>query len=253
MAARLADKVALVTGGSSGIGRATAVAMAREGARVVVAARRVSESEETVQMITAQGREGLFVQTDVTRAPEVEALVAATVQRFGRLDCAFNNAGVGGAGTVLTEDLTEENFLRVLTMNLTSVWLCMKYELRQMHRQGRGAIVNNASTAGLFGGGTGSDYAASKHGVVGLTRAAAREYGKLGVRVNVVCPGFTRTPMVDELLQKDPTIEKKIATFYPMGRIGTPEEVAEAVVWLCSDAASFTTGHALPLEGGLFA
>ena len=160
---------------------------------------------------------------------------------------------MGGAGSILTEDLTEEDFLRVLTINLTSVWLCMKYELRQMRAQGRGAIVNNASVAGLFGGATGAHYAASKHGVVGLTRAAAREYAKLGVRVNVVCPGFTHTPMADELLRNDPTLHDKIAALYPMGRLGTSEEVAEAMVWLCSDASSFTTGHALPLDGGLLA
>ncbi len=253
MAGRLSGIVALITGGSSGIGRAAAIAIAREGAQVVVAARRVAESEETVQLITAEGGEGTFIQTDVTRAQEVEALIAATVQRFGRLDCAFNNAGVAGAGPTLTENLSEEDFQRVITANLTSVWLCMKYELRQMREQGYGSIVNNASIAGLFGGSTGSDYAASKHGVVGLTRAAAREYAKLGVRVNAVCPGFTRTPLVDELLRKDPTIEERIATFYPMGRIGRPEEIAEAVVWLCSDAASFTTGHALPLDGGFLA
>jgi NAD(P)-dependent dehydrogenase (short-subunit alcohol dehydrogenase family) len=253
MPRQLEHKVALVTGGSSGIGRATALAFSEAGAKLVIANRGVEGGEATARLIRERGGEAIFVQTDVTKSGDVEALIARAVQAFGRLDCAFNNAGTGGNGSLRTADHTEEDFDQAININLKGVWLCMKYELLQMLTQGAGAIVNNSSAAGLFGASVWAAYVASKHGVVGLTRAAAREYGKSGIRVNAMCPGFIRTPMLDEFLRGNPERETRTVALYPIGRVGTPEEVAEAVLWLCSDAASFITGHALPVEGGRLA
>ena len=252
MPGSLAGKIGLITGGSSGIGRAAALAFAREGAKVVIGNRRIAEGEETVELVRQAGGEAILVRTDVTKAAEVESLVAKAVEAYGRLDCAFNNAGIAGE-MAKTADCSEENWDRTIRVNLTGVWLAMKYEIRQMLKQGGGVIVNNASTAGLVGMRGGPAYSASKGGVVQLTRTAALEYSKLGIRVNAVCPGFIATPMTGGHARSSPDLEAWMKKVEPMGRLGTPEEVAEAVVWLASDAASFTTGHPLVMDGGLVA
>lgn len=253
MAGRLEGKVILVTGGGSGIGRATALASAREGARVVVADVGVDGGEQTAAMINAAQGEAMFVKTDVTQAAEVEALVATAVSTYGRLDCAHNNAGIEGVFAT-TGDYPEDDWDRVLSINLKGVWLCMKYEIPRMLAQGGGAIVNTASLAGLVGAKRMPAYVASKHGVAGLTKTAALEYAKSGIRVNAVCPGIIHTPMVERaFLSRRPDIEALLAQSEPLGRLGRPEEVAEAVLWLCSDAASFVTGHTLTVDGGLYA
>ncbi len=252
MAALLQGKVALVTGGSSGIGRASALIFAREGAKVVVADMNTEGGEETVRQIRAAGGEALFVPADVSKAAEVEALVRRTVEAYGRLDCAHNNAGIEGKMATTVED-TEENWERVLKINLMGVWLCMKYEIPQMLQQGGGAIVNTASDAGLLGVPRMGAYVASKHGVVGLTKSAALEYAKAGIRINAVCPGVIETPMLERVSGQRPGLVERMVAGEPIGRAGKPEEIAEAAVWLCSDAASFVTGVAMPVDGGIFA
>ena len=252
MAGLLAGRVALITGGSSGIGRAAALAFAREGARVVIGNRRIAEGEETVGKVREAGGEATLIRTDVTQPREVEALIAQAVEAYGRIDCAFNNAGITGV-IAPTAECTEENWDRTLAVNLKGVWLAMKYEIRQMLEQGGGAIVNNASVAGLVGMRGGPAYSASKGGVVQLTRTAALEYAKSGIRVNAICPGFIETPMTGDHTRSNPDLEAWMKKVQPMGRLGTAEEVAEAVVWLCSDRASFTTGQPLVLDGGLVA
>lgn len=248
-AKRLEGKVALVTGGGSGIGRATALIFAREGAQVVVADIVTEGGEETVRLVKAAGGDAVFVRTDVSKAAEVEALIKKVVVTYGQLDCAFNNAGIEGM-VAPTADCTEENWDRVLAINLKGVWLCMKYEIPQMLKQGGGAIVNTSSVGGLIGSAGGTPaYIASKHGVVGLTKAAALEYAKAGIRVNAVCPGATLTPMQERAFTS-PQMAELVSAMQPMGRLGKPEEIAEAVVWLCSDAASFVTGCAMPVDGG---
>jgi NAD(P)-dependent dehydrogenase (short-subunit alcohol dehydrogenase family) len=249
MPGTLQGKVALITGGSSGIGRATAVAFARAGARVVLGNRRVAEGEETVRLVKDQGGKATLFKTDVTKVAEVEALVSAAVETYGRLDCAFNNAGTAGI-MAQTAECTEENWDTIINLNLKGVWLCMKYEILQMLKQGGGAIVNNASVAGMVGLRGGPAYSASKGGVIQLTRTAALEYAKKGIRVNAVCPGYVLTPMTEGHLKRNPEFEAQIKKHQPLGRLGTAEEVAEAVVWLCSDAASFITGHPLFIDGG---
>ena len=257
MAGRVKGKVALVTGGASGIGRATALAFAREGAKLIIADMNEDGGHQTVHLITEKGGEAIFVKTDVSRAVEVQALLSKAVETYGRLDCAHNNAGISGFGIAgdaytLTAEYPEERWHQVIAVNLTGVWLCMKYELQQMLRQGSGAIVNTASGAGLVGSRGISAYVASKHGVVGLTKTAALEYAQQGIRVNCVCPGYIQTPMTERGLS-DPEQKAQIVSREPIGRVGTPEEVAEAVVWLCSDAASFVTGHAMAVDGGYVA
>lgn len=256
MARRLEQKVVLVTGGASGIGRAAALACAREGARVVVADMAVAGGEETVQMIQAAGGMALFVQADVSRGREVERLVQQGVETYGRLDCAVNNAGIQG-DLAQTAECSEENWDRIIATNLTGVWLCMKYEIPSLLQQGGGAIVNIASNFGLVGSEGMPAYTASKHGVVGLTKTAALEYAKAGIRVNAVCPGPTQTLLVAHVLSQQPQLANQlveaITARVPVGRIGKPEEVAEAVVWLCSDAASFVTGITLAVDGGFIA
>ncbi len=252
MAAGLSGKVALVTGAGSGIGRASALAFAKAGANLVLADLATAGGEETARHVTGLGARALFVRADVARASEVEALMRAAVQTYGRLDCAHNNAGIEGA-MARTAECPEENWDRVLTTNLKGVWLCLKYEIAQMVTQGGGAIVNTASAAGLVGLAGFPAYTASKHGIVGLTRAAAVEYAKAGIRINAVCPGLIQTPMLQRQSAADPQRLAQWAALAPAGRLGTPEEVAEAVVWLCSEAASFVTGHALVVDGGLIA
>jgi NAD(P)-dependent dehydrogenase (short-subunit alcohol dehydrogenase family) len=252
MAGWLTGKVALVTGAGSGIGRASALAFAREGAKVVVADVVVEGGEETIGMIKKTGGEAIFVKTDVAKAAEVEALISTAVAAYGRLDCAHNNAGIAGKSLTIADD-TEENWDRIMAINLKGVWLCLRYEIPQMLKQGGGAIVNTASDAGLIGLRRGGAYVASKHGVVGLTKTAALEYAKAGIRVNAVCPGPIDTPMLQRGASLRPQIIEKMVAAQPGGRLGKPEEIAEAAVWLCSEAASFVTGHAMPVDGGYMA
>ena len=252
MPGRVDGKVALVTGGASGIGRATALTFAREGAKLVIADLNADGGQQTVHMITEKGGEAIFVRTDVSQAVAVQALISKAVETYGRLDCAHNNAGISGGGRVLTAEYTEDTWHQVIAINLTGVWLCMKYEIPQMLSQGSGAIVNTASVAGLIGGRGIAAYAASKHGVVGLTKTAALEYAQQGIRVNCVCPGVIQTPMTERGLS-DPEQKAQVIAREPIGRVGTPEEVAEAVVWLCSDATSFVTGHTMTVDGGYVA
>ena len=252
MAQGFAGKVALVTGASSGIGRASALAFAREGAAVVVSDVAVAGGEETVRMIKHTGGDALFVSADVSRAAEVEALITKAVQTYGRLDYAHNNAGIAG-GAASTKNYTEEEWDRTLAINLKGVWLCMKYEIAQMHTHGGGAIVNTASTAGLVGFAGGAGYVASKHGVVGLTKTAALEYAKAGIRVNAVCPGTTDTAFIAGITNNRPQLLQQMIASEPIGRLARPEEIAAAVVWLCSEAASYVTGHAMVVDGGLTA
>jgi len=248
--------VALVTGGSSGIGRATALAFARAGARVVVAGRDIERLAETVRLIEGERGEAMFVQADVTQADQVERMVEQTVAEFGRLDAAFNNAGgyrlVGGKRG-LTADLDESVWDRVVAVNLKGVWLSMKYEIEQMLELGGGAIVNNSSNDGLRAVPYTSPYVASKHGVIGLTKTAAIEYAKRGIRVNAVCPGWILTTPVKMLMKDEPGAASEMLGEEPIGRLGEPDEVAEAVLWLCSEAASYVTGHALAVDGGYLA
>lgn len=247
-----AGKAVLVTGGAGGIGRAAALAFAQAGARVAVSDVNAAGGEETVGLITQAGGEAIFVKADVSREAEVEALVAKTVAAFGRLDCAFNNAGIEEESKPLA-DCDEALFDRIMAVNVKGAWLCMKHEIRQMLKQGGGAIVNTASVAGLVGAPLQPAYAASKHAVVGMTRTAAAEYGKAGIRINSVCPGVIRTPMLERALEREPRREKGIVKVHPIGRIGEAEEIAGAVLWLGSDAASFVTGHQLAVDGGLTA
>jgi NAD(P)-dependent dehydrogenase (short-subunit alcohol dehydrogenase family) len=253
MPGRLDGKVALVTGAASGIGRATALTFAREGAKLVIADMNEDGGQQTVHMISETGGEAIFVQVDVSTATEVEAMISKAVETYGRLDCAHNNAGIASGGQrAFTADYPEERWHQVIAINLTGVWLCMKYEIPQMLQQGGGTIVNTASVAGLVGLPYSSAYVASKHGVVGLTRTAALEYAKSGIRVNCVCPGYIETPM-SEQGRSDPERMAHMLASEPIGRIGKPEEVAETVVWLCSDAASFVTGHTMTVDGGYVA
>ncbi|RQH22340.1 SDR family oxidoreductase [Okeania hirsuta] len=244
-------KVTLITGGSSGIGRVTALAFAKKGAKVAIGSRREKESQETIAMIEEIGGEAIFVKTDITQATEVENLVNQTINTYNRLDYAFNNAGTEGILGPSIEQ-TEENWNQIIDTNLKGVWLSMKYQIPEMLKNGGGAIVNNASMFGLTGFANVSIYCASKHGVIGLTKAVALEQATAGIRINSVCPGVIQTDMVDRAFGKDDDSEAKVqmAAAHPIGRIGQPEEVANAVVWLCSDAASFITGHSLTIDGG---
>ena len=253
MTSTLENKVALVTGGSSGIGRATAIAFARQGARVVVADRDAERGEQLAASIVTDGGEAFFVAADVTQSADVEAMVAAAIERYGALDCAFNNAGIEGVVGVPIHQAQEADWDRVIDINLKGVWLCLRHEIRAMREHGGGAIVNTASVAGLVGGTFGASYFASKHGVVGLSKAAAVENGTAGIRVNAVCPGVIKTEMADRLLDNDSRREQLVIAQHPIGRLGTAEEVAEMVVWLCSDAASFVTGQAMAVDGGFVA
>jgi NAD(P)-dependent dehydrogenase (short-subunit alcohol dehydrogenase family) len=252
MTTELEGKVGLVTGGTSGIGRDAAVLFAKAGAKVVVAGRREVEGKETIDLIRAVGGEGLFVKTDVSQAAEVQALVQKTVEKFGRLDVAFNNAGIEGSWISIAEQ-SEEDWDRTININLKGVWLCLKHEIQQMLKQGSGgAIVNMASIAGLIGSAGAATYCASKHGVMALTKSAALETARSGIRINVVCPAVIETPM-GERIWGAPEMKKFALGLHPIGRFGTPMEIAEAVVWMCSDRASFMTGQSLVLDGGFLA
>ena len=245
-------KVVLVTGGTSGIGRDAAVLFAKAGAKVVVAGRRETEGAESVALVRAAGGEALFVKTDVGKASEVQALVEKTVGRFGRVDVAFNNAGIEGHWVPITQQ-TEDEFDSVININLKGVWLCLKYEIEQILKQGGGGvIVNMSSVAGLIGSAGAAAYVASKHGVIGLTKTAALENALNGIRINAVCPAVIETAMAERAFA-DPAINKAVLAHHPMGRFGKPMEIAEAVLWMCSEGSSFMTGQTLVLDGGFLA
>jgi NAD(P)-dependent dehydrogenase (short-subunit alcohol dehydrogenase family) len=248
----LQNKVVLVTGGASGIGRVTALALAKAGARVVLADVDEAGGEATARLIQERGSEALFVQTDVGDAAAVQTLMQTIITTYGRLDCAFNNAGIEGLPT-RTADASEDDFDRIMRVNVKGVWLCMKAEIQQMVAQGGGVIVNTASVAGLVGAHSLPIYSASKHAVVGLTKSAAVEYARKGVRVNAVCPTVIRTPMVERGLAALPEFMDVVKQSIPMRRIGEPEEVAAAVLWLFSDASRFVTGTTLTIDGGFTA
>jgi len=243
-------KVALITGGGAGIGRATAIAFGRAGAKVVIGNRNAESGAQTVELVKAAGGQAVFQPTDVTVASEVEALVARAVREFGAVDCAFNNAGTFASLCPITEQ-SEDDYDRVLDVNAKGVWLAMKYELRQMLKQRRGAIVNNASVGGLISSPAGlAPYAASKHAVIGLTKSAALENALNGIRVNAIAPAVVDTDMGTSFAGQLGITMQEFGHTHPIGRVGRPEEIANAVLWLCSDQSTFTTGHTLVADGG---
>ena len=244
----MASKVAIVTGASSGIGRATAIAFAKAGAKVVVVARRADRGEETVRLITEASGEAIFVQADATKAADIEAMVKKTVETYGRLDYAFNNAGSGTSGKIA--DLSEADWDYEINANLKSVWLSMKYEIPVMQQSGGGAIVNTSSQGALLGVANYGAYGAAKAGVIALSRAAAAEYSADRIRINTVSPGAVKT---DLWADAPPEMLDQVAAGIPLQRIGMPEDIAEAVVWLCADGAAFVTGHNLVVDGGFTA
>lgn len=243
------NTVALITGASTGIGRATALAFGKSGAQVVLADVNMDALGKTAFEIKEAGGKAEFFKCDVSKDADVKVLVAKTVSLFGRLDMAFNNAGVEGQ-QALTPDCTEENWDRVFNTNLKGVWLCMKYQIPQMLKQGGGSIVNCSSIAGVIGFPGIPAYTASKHGVLGLTKTAALEYAKNNIRVNAVCPGVIQTPMIDRFTHGEAQIRKQLVDGEPIGRVGQPDEIASAVLWLSSPDAAFTTGHSMVIDGG---
>ena len=252
MTTELEGKVGLVTGGTSGIGRDTGVLFAKAGAKVVVAGRRELEGQKTIELIRAAGGDGLFVKTDVSKAAEVDSLIRQGVERFGRLDIAFNNAGTEGVWVPIINQ-SEKDWDQTIGINLKGVWLCLKYEIRQMLKQGSGgAIVNMASVTGLVGSAGAAAYSASKHGVLGLTKSAALETARSGIRINAVCPAVIETPMAERIFGA-PEVHKQVLGLRTIGRFGRPAEISEAVLWMCSDRASYMTGQSLVLDGGFLA
>jgi NAD(P)-dependent dehydrogenase (short-subunit alcohol dehydrogenase family) len=249
MTNELDSKVALITGGTTGIGRDTAMLFAKNGAKVVISGRRETEGNETISLVRAAGGDGLFVKSDVSKSADIQSLIQKTIEKFGRLDLAFNNAGVEGQWKPIIEQ-SEEDWDSVIDINLKGVWLCLKYEIQQMLKQGSGAIVNMSSVAGLMGAAGAAVYVASKHGVIGLTRTVALEYAARNIRVNAVCPAVIETAMAERAFA-DPEVNKRILAQHPIGRFGKPMEIAEAVLWLCSDKSSFMTGHYIVLDGGM--
>lgn len=248
MTGHFEGKVALVTGGGSGIGRATAVAFAREKANVIVADISADSGEETIRMIKESGGNATFIKADVTQVVEVEDLINKTVNIYGRLDCAHNNAGIPGHALPLA-DCTLDEWDAVMNLNLRGIFLCLKYEIMQMLKQGGGTIVNTSSTMGVVAHGDGPAYVASKHAIIGLTKSAALAYVKDNIRVNAVCPGNTETPMFDFLKENMPGVFEELVAAMPIGRFAQPNEIANAVIWLCSKEASYCTGHAMVVDG----
>lgn len=243
------DKVALITGATSGIGKATALAFAQSGAEVVVTGVQQDEGESVVKQIQDDGGDAIFVNVDVTNQADVDKMMAEVSKTYGRLDYAYNNAGIEGE-TAATAESSEENWNRVLDINLTGVWRCMRAEIPLILASGGGALVNCSSVAGVMGfAGTGP-YVASKHGVIGLTKAAALEYATQNIRVNAVCPGVIHTPMVDRVTYQNEAAVQQLSSVAPLGRMGTAEEIAAAVLWLCSDESGYVVGHPLVLDGG---
>ncbi len=252
MANRLTNKIALITGGSSGIGAAAARLFAAEGAKVVVADINSEGGENIVDAIRKAGGDAHFVRTDICKAGDVEAMVGRTVALYGRLDCAYNNAGILGEIVPLV-DQSEVAWDQTLATNLKGTWLCMKFEIKQMLKQGNGTIVNTTATAAIKGSPARAAYSAAKAGVIAITKSVAIEYAELGLRINVICPSHTRSPMLQQLFELRPELEATFIASAPMARIAAPEEVAEGALWLCSDASSFVTGHVLAVEGGYLA
>jgi NAD(P)-dependent dehydrogenase (short-subunit alcohol dehydrogenase family) len=246
-----ANKVALVTGAASGLGLATARAFAESGAAVVLADWNEKEVQAAARVIADQGHNTLAIRCDVSDDAQVEAMVKQTVATFGQLDAAYNNAGVQNL-LAETADSTREDYDRVMGINLRGVWSCMKFELQQMRKQGSGAIVNCSSLGGLLGGARRGIYHAAKHGVLGFTKSAALEYATRGIRVNAVCPGMIQTPMSEQMIAagQGEELEQMMKTYVPMARLGRPEEIADAVLWLCSSAASYVTGQSISVDGG---
>jgi NAD(P)-dependent dehydrogenase (short-subunit alcohol dehydrogenase family) len=245
------NKVALVTGAASGLGLATAKAFAEAGARVVLADWNEKEVQSASKEIAGKGHKTLAIRCDVSDDAQVEAMVEQAVGTFGQLDAAYNNAGVQNV-LAETADTTREDYERVMGINLRGVWSCMKFELQQMRKQGSGAIVNCSSLGGLIGGAQRGTYHAAKHGVIGFTKSAALEYATRGIRVNDVCPGMIQTPMSEKMIAEGQgeELDKMLKTFVPMGRLGKAEEIADAVLWLCSSAASYVTGQSISVDGG---
>ena len=252
MSGELQGKVALITGGTSGIGRDSAVLFAKNGAKVVFTGRREAEGNETLKQVRAAGGDGLFLKGDVSKAADAQSMVQKTVEKYGRLDVAFNNAGIEGSWKPLTEQ-SEEEWDSVIDINLKGTWLGLKYEIQQMSKQGGGgAIVNMSSVAGLIGSAGAATYCASKHGVIGLTKAVSLEVASMGIRVNAVCPAVITTAMAERAFP-DLAANKFLLTLHSLGRFGKPIEVAEAAMWLCSDRSSFVTGQTLTIDGGMLA
>jgi NAD(P)-dependent dehydrogenase (short-subunit alcohol dehydrogenase family) len=244
------NKVVVITGAASGIGKSTALAFAKKGAKVVIVD--ITEHSETLNLIHDMGEEAVFIPCDVSNSNQVKAMIEKTITTFGAIDFAFNNAGIEGT-TANTLECSEENWDHTININLKGIWLCMKYEIAEMLKQGKGVIINCSSVAGLVGFAGLPAYVASKHGVIGLTKTTALEYAKLGIRVNAVCPGIIETPMMDRLSGNDLEAIARFSALEPMGRYGQPEEIANAVLWMCSDEASFLTGHAMAVDGGFVA
>lgn len=250
MESNFKNKVVIITGGSYGIGKATAISFSKKGAKVVIAD--WIEDKETLNQIKANGADAIFIKCDVSKAEDVQLMIKKTIETFGQLDYAFNNAGIEGIRGS-TMDCSEENWDKTLAINLKGVWLCMKYQIPELLKQGKGSIVNCASIAGMIGYPDLPAYVASKHGIIGITKTAALEFAKSNIRINAVCPGVIKTAMIDRLTGNKKEAEDQYASMEPIGRLGTPEEVANAVLWLSSDEASFVTGNAMAVDGGWLA